>query len=70
MPGYEYHPTDFSGWIWNRARSVGSRGRVRTHAARTCWWRTLTGQLPAGLQLSPPGQPPALGGRLCQGPPS
>ena len=29
MPGYEYAAIDFSGWIWNRARSVGSLGRVR-----------------------------------------
>lgn len=28
MPGYQYLKSDFSGWIWNRARSVGSLGRA------------------------------------------
>ena len=28
MPGYTYEASDFSGWIWNRARSVGSLGRA------------------------------------------
>ena len=28
MPGYSYEPSDLSGWIWNRGRSVGSLGRA------------------------------------------
>ena len=41
MPGYIYKDTDFSGWIWNRARSVGSLGRAYNYPHQACCWQLL-----------------------------
>ena len=36
MPGYSYEPSDLSGWIWNRDRSVGSLGRAYNYPHQVC----------------------------------
>ena len=28
MPGFQYEPAAFAGWIWNRTRATGSLGRA------------------------------------------
>ncbi|KAK9810984.1 hypothetical protein WJX73_003381 [Symbiochloris irregularis] len=41
MPGYNYLPSDFAGWIWNRDRSVGSLGRAYNYPHQTIVYWSL-----------------------------
>lgn len=41
MPGYNYLPSDFAGWIWNHDRSVGSLGRAYNYPHQTVVYWSL-----------------------------
>ena len=41
MPGYHYEPGDFTGWIWNRTRAVGSLGRAYNYPHQTSVYHAM-----------------------------
>lgn len=41
MPGYDYEPAAFAGWIWNRTRAVESLGRAYNYPHQTSIYHSM-----------------------------